>query len=219
MPHDHKERPILFSGEMVRAILEGRKTQTRRIVNVSSTLIDGSHVSPKTWRNYGLDFGRAFVDNGPSPAGNPGPYLKAPALRYGWQDETTHRLYPKWQLGDLLWVRETWGWNRCLHCPIHYRATEPEWKEKSVNPMARWYPSIHMPRSASRITLEVCKVRIERLAEITTADVLAEGIHHSAAAGAPIVAFKQLWDSLNAARGFSWDSNPWVWVVEFRRAV
>lgn len=180
-----KERPILFSASMVRAILEGRKTQTRRVVKRI----------PLEWLESGLhpDF-VAFPENGLSPYGQP---------------------------GDRLWVRESWAYHPDFPESTHraiYRA-DPGVE----NDVPRWRPSIHMPRWASRINLEVTGVRVERLQEISESDAKAEGCsvpeiiypdepkeHYSYAA-----AYKHLWESINGPG--SWDANPWVWVVEFRR--
>lgn len=177
------ERPIIFSGEMVRAILDGRKTQTRRVVK-------------------GAD---VWVDEGQTP-------IKCP---YG-------------KPGDLLWVRETFkefddgdmyykaDYN---YTPIHADDEEP----------IKWTPSIYMPRSASRITLRVKDVRVERVQEITGRDACKEGIQFRGINSGPpikgnlykenIQHFRALWDSINAKRGYGWDKKPWVWVVEFERWV
>ena len=167
-----KERPILFNGEMVRAILDGRKTQTRRVVK------------------------DCYLMGGP-----PEDYLLSRC--------------PFGQPGDRLWVRETWGHNGCLCCPIHYRATDPD--PDTGNPYFRWYPSIHMMRSASRITLEITNVRVERLNEITRGEAMEEGCPFSnmAAGIDPRDWFSDLWESINGAG--SWSFDPWVWVIEFRK--
>lgn len=199
-----KERPILFSGPMVRAILEGRKSQTRRIVREQDI---------------------PFVTNVTHQ------YLSG---------EWDQRPLPYGQIGDRLWVRETW------------RETENMWGYKAdnlVRPKAlkntdalisffsqhcttpvdalKWRPSIHMPRLASRLLLEVTNVRVERLQEISVNDALEEGItrnrygchRHNEIGGCVtmIEGFMELWDSINAQRGYGWDTNPWVWVVKFKR--
>ena len=166
------ERPILFNGPMVRAILDGRKTMTRRIVKAGTR--DDWNACP-----YGV-------------------------------------------IGDRLWVRETW---RCFggreyeyqqHQPsIIYRADDgPTHNEGG------WRPSIFMPRWASRITLEITGVRVERLQDISEADAEAEGCtgdHRADRDSDAAQEFRSLWNQINGKRA-SWDSNPWVWVVEFRRA-
>jgi hypothetical protein len=136
--------------------------------------------------------------------------------------------------GDRLWVKETWAIDaedvetaRRRHedvlldaCPVgpYYRATASDFDESSL----RWRPSIHMPRWASRISLEVTGVRVERLQAISEADAVAEGVHYELGEVKPDspnahrISFSTLWDELNAKRA-PWSSNPWVWVIEFRR--
>lgn len=117
-------------------------------------------------------------------------------------------------------MRETW-------CPSPdgpiYRATEEDAGSLEPDDRNIWKPSIHMPRWASRLTLEVVAVRVERVQEIAEADAMAEGVEYGLhLPGHPRQCtarwqFMKLWDSINAARGFGWDSNPWAWVVEFKR--
>ena len=230
-----KERPILFNGEMVRAILDGRKTQTRRPIKPQ----------PKEIKNGWWEWGYAY---GASKA-------TAPRL-CSWHAETWQResgtapidrYCPSGIPGDQLWVRETWGVHRLtgsagdkmyLEYPnVLYRADsstmlvidDEVWKY--VDGKFRWRPSIHMPRWASRITLEVTDVRVERLQEITDDDARSEGavnddwdewydnVRNYAIPGSrierPRDVFHYLWDSIYSKRGFGWDTNPWVWVVEF----
>lgn len=209
-----KERPILFSAPMVRAILDGRKTQTRRVVK-------------DRVKNGGQWFTRT-----PSDFAN---------------DEmlATYKC-PYGQPGDQLWVREAFRLDADFdhmspaeagaHCRDHdhgagalYEATE-----STDDGWGKLRPSIHMPRWASRITLEVTDVRVERLQEISETDAYAEGVtiptHYQFGGTACMtreqvnlrnearVTFEDLWDSLNAKRGYGWDVNPWVWVVTFKRA-
>jgi hypothetical protein len=183
-----KERPIIFSGEMVRAILDGRKTQARRVIKPQP-----GHVSEnvayrhKTYINW---------------------IIKCP---YG-------------QVGDGLWVRETWS-NVPIKSPkikmgVIYRADGEEAEENIKEGwqfMGKWKPSIHMPRWASRITLEITGVRVERVAEISFQDCMREGIQLVGKDTEEVrCAFKILWDSINAKRGYGWLVNPWCWVIEFR---
>ena len=174
-----RERPILFSGAMVRAILEGRKTQTRRVVKLPSSFK-------------------------PDPAhrGQDGPAILATVPWYA-------------QPGDRLWVRETYAKARG---GFIYRAD-------GTHTLARpWTPAIHMPRRACRIVLEVTGVRVERLHDISEEDARAEGMqpcHVNGEPYCPAVAqgrphrllFALTWDELYG----TWDQNPWVWVIEFRR--
>jgi len=203
-----KERPILFSGSMVRAILEGRKTQTRRIIK------------PQPWRIVGQDV-----------YGNVDDMI---FWRFGEkrEDWPTPNNCPYGQRGDRLWVRETWAKN-IQGCPngVTYRADHLNpLGDGPANPIT-WKPSIHMPRIASRITLEITTVRVEKLWSITEADALAEGITGPHHVGYPafrvpedskpryssaVAAFEALWDSINSKRA-PWSYNLWVWVLEFKR--
>lgn len=180
-----RERPILFSGPMVRAILEGHKTQTRRVVR---------------WPFSGQP-NADEMDN----AGDcvtiiaRGKFVKCP---FG-------------EVGDRLWVRETFatysgdgGTSGLL-----YRA-DPMFDTTTVFDWT-WKPSIHMPRWASRLSLEITQVRVERIQDITEEDAQAEGrTLQDFGSGGPGY-FPHTWDALNAKRGFSWEANPWVWVIGF----
>ena len=230
-----KERPILFKGEMVRAIQAGHKTQTRRLVTKATSLAG----VPWGW----LDFEDAFAD----PGIGSGAYLKT-IYRHPEDppdDATRDRVRCRIAVGDRLWVREThqiesnrgavyehdppfsdgrpvkwtdsddWGryWSQC-----HYRATEPT--HDLIDPAAGgepgdlgWRPSIFMPRWACRILLVVKAVRVERLQEISEGDALAEGVAPDYST-TPREAFAALWESINAKRA-PWSSDPWLWVVEF----
>lgn len=195
-----KERPILFSGPMIRAILEGKKTQTRRVMKPQPELWaqTGTYHYPLDKKPYrGAPIGSvAAIDAYRCPYGRP---------------------------GDHLWVRETWqetaGDGDVAH--VQYRATE----KLALNYLASgWRPSIFMPRAFSRIDLEITAVRVERVQEITGNDVIAEGIEFPNGTN-PQTAwrdrwepFRCVWDQINAKRGYPWSSNPWVWVVEFRLA-
>lgn len=212
-----RERPILFNAPMVRAILDGTKTQTRRVVKPRKD----------------LNFGVPLASHELAGEVNDGDFTNSP---YG-------------QPGDRLWVRETfqgpmweegtWDPDTDYHKPefCEYRADGgpmPEYVDFEDNLHQGWKPSIHMPRWASRITLEITGVRVERLRAISHDDALAEGVADFAATlndephpsgDSPEQAsrrlqwpqrqFRQLWDSINVPG--SWDANPWVWVVEFNR--
>jgi hypothetical protein len=218
-----KERPILFSSEMIRAILDGRKTQTRRVMKPQPDLSEWRFTG-ETWEKY-LGY----------PIGHDVP--KSP---YG-------------SIGDLLWVRETFLDGEDYPCSPHYDSEkESRWTYKADCPPDQWEniswkPSIFMPRSASRITLKITNIRVEQIQQISRDDAKAEGIDDSTLIykngderhnyrrseiyqkfGKPYgkgdvkVAderdcFAYLWDSINAKRGFSWGSNPFVWVIEFER--
>ena len=208
-----KERPILFSAPMVRAILEGRKTVTRRAMKVQPVL------NGKFWQVYGA----GWSDGVTSVPAVPGHSLST-KCPYGTP-------------GDRLWVRETWGlqvrhYGGGTGEHIVYRATNPDAiycksAEGQEYPV-KWKPSIHMHRHSSRILLEITEVRVERLQDITPEQVTAEGVSTRGEAmwgsqwwvDAPEQAiedarkdFADLWTST----GGNWDANPWVWVVEFKR--
>lgn len=168
------ERPILFSGEMVRAILAGTKTQTRREFKA---------------RNGGV-----------WPRLNDRPGM-----------QQILRNCPYGQPGDRLWVREAhFDATRLNEGCVLYRADDGASR-------FGWTPSIHMPRWACRIVLEIVSIRIEQLQSISHEDACAEGIESQrGGAAACIQRYQDLWESINGAG--SWDANPWVWVVEFKRA-
>lgn len=223
-----KERPILFSSPMVRAILGGRKTQTRRVLTRMNSFYDGVRAIPERWADLNFN-GKCFVDGGPSPVGNPGPYLHVPDIEM----DATHRIYPMWQPGDRLWVRET-----CCAAElvsgldgVRYIADDAFRPiENNQNAAYRWMElnsyrgrkgatvsPIHMPRWASRITLEITDVRVERLQEISEKDAEAEGVRNSLHLPGGRFArenFEHLWWRLHGDG--AWEANPWVWVVEFK---
>ncbi|PYC19783.1 hypothetical protein DMX02_14965 [Pseudomonas jessenii] len=195
-----KERPILFSAPMVRAILDGWKTVTRRPVKAQPH-------SRADIGNYGK--GQPFIRN-------PDVTKRNPECPFG-------------NPGDRLWVRETWA--RVGNGDpgyLTYRATYPDCLPPDLeNILAsgdiRWKPSIHMFRRDSRILLEITDVRVERLQDISRADIRAEGLQCPPELASDDVspnyrdwypaAWKELWNST----GGDWDANPWVWVIEFKR--
>lgn len=219
-----KEKPILFSNPMVRAILDGRKTQTRRVVKpqpfLSDTGIWYPSPTPGDSRNRkGLH------------------YASESHMRKGLPIDFCHHGAP----GDRLWVRETFRRaSYGLPDGIEYKAdnsltyfddstpSEVLWKARNLSRYGRWRPSINMPRWASRLTLEVTNVRVERLQEIAEEDAKAEGVEPWLYGHGPIVpsdgnwshcmyrdGFAQFWESINAKCGYGWKVNPWVWVIEF----
>jgi len=199
---------MLFKADMVRALLAGIKQQTRRLPTPRNCLVDGYATGAKRWSELDIASPDAFVDPGPSPAGNNGPYLKVPA-RAG---DTWHRVYPRVQVGDRIWVRETWGeFVRRPGVPV-YRADSDNVLGNS-NP---WRPAIHMPRWASRITLEITAVRAERLQAISQEDAMCEGVWTAGMAGHDHAgAYRALWEDINGIE--SWAANPLVWIYDFRR--
>lgn len=219
-----KERPILFSGPMVRAILEGRKTVTRRVL--------------KRQPEPG-DENKAFREAvPPSEAGNWSNRETWDGVPQQWVEGDTEYDWWKCPYGkstDRLWVRETFNCDDYRYpadAPIEeltesliFRADHDD-HCRCFEEGVTWRPSIFMPRWASRITLEMASVRVERLLEITEQDAKAEGVEirdilypdEPQSAYSYVEQFKLLWDSINAKRGYSWDSNPWVWRIEFQRA-
>lgn len=211
-----REIPILFSTPMVQAILEGRKTQTRRVIKPQPQIVSDYEwhwggTRPKAKRAGGAisSYGVDAVEHGSSSMVFQCPYGK---------------------LGDLLWVRETWGYSPGFYqndAPwnIIYRADGDD----QMSGLGRWYPSIHMKKENARIWLEVVSVRVERLHNMDYKDALAEGIFHHAGLDGyvssklgtdfhcsdPTISFMKLWCDINGPE--SWDANPWVWVVEFKK--
>lgn len=160
-----KEKPILFSTQMVKAILEGRKTMTRRIKKDQSDLSN-------------ILIGKC-------------PYEK----------------------GMRLWVKETFFNDADFEeQPIYvYKADNENYPRGSSG----WKPSIFMPRAASRITLEITNIKVERLQDITEQDALDEGVDCAPGWGLCQARFKQLWESINGQE--SWDANPFVWAITFKQ--
>lgn len=200
-----RELPILFNGDMVRAILDGRKTQTRRPIKPqppegTSRIICGEDGDQALCLSEyeGGEFSQ-HID----------PWRKCP-----------------YAVGDHLYVRETWA-DPCNAGIIAYRADQATAYEN-----IKWRPSIHMPKWAARLWLEVTEVRVEPVRGIDGMDALSEGITLPAETEETfqlcpnewplyedelIAPFRELWDATYAKRGLGWDANPWVWVYEFRR--
>ena len=193
-----KEHPILFSGEMVEEILSGGKTQTRRVIKPQPVLMSGG-----IWY----------------PSSNPGDRKNRTGLHYANEKHMRKGMpidfCPYGQPGDNLWVRESW---RPLEDDVPVSKLRPgdqiyfraDYIGEALE--GQWRPSIHMPHWASRITLKIVNIRIERVQEITPIDAALEGFSPDRY---QIIDFKNLWNSINAKRGYGWDVNPWVWVIEF----
>lgn len=204
-----KERPILFSAPMVRAILEGRKTVTRRAVKATKAHAHGFMMLDhgNGWWPY-----NAFGDFTSDHEG-----MKYPIAR------------PYGKVGDRLWVREAWQADAQVNEvaprelshgePIRYPADGASRQTGcSMITQGKTRPSIHMPRWASRILLEITDVRVERLQDISEEQAKAEGPNWPVADHLEMawrVQFRTLWESINGAE--NWNANPWVWVVEFKR--
>lgn len=204
-----KETPIIMSGNHPKLVLDGTKTMTRRVIKPQ----------PKPYLGYMMNYeGTGAIQCGADYPDTDEDFVKCP---YG-------------QVGDRLWVRETFTWV--------YIAEKDPWKDRAIadgtfrrmpngEPVkmcykadgyeigARWYPSIHMPRWASRITLEITEVRVERVQEISDTDARNEGITPDFIVWGDCCytdGFIRLWNSLNAKRGYGWEVNPWVWVISFK---
>ena len=203
-----KERGIIFNGEMVRAILDGSKTQTRRIVKVKPE-----------YDQLGL----RFITDSSNPS-KIGKYIWTESNATGHIQRSKPFKCPFGKVGDHLWVRETWAEaggsspelqlyraNYPTHVPSKYENVPPS---ESI----RWTPSIHMPRWASRITLEITDIRVERLQAITLGDICKEigcGLYDFKPATHGFSVWEDTWKSIYGQD--SWQSNPFVWVVEFKR--
>ena len=241
-----RELSILFNGEMVRAIREGRKTQTRRVIKPQpeSQLIFCEQLGFSAWEDPNLNL-----------------------------DEGRQRCCPYGVVGDRLWVREHWGYLGCsskmcggedevnearviyhaddsrrevrfdsfdemmrqtpkqnIRLPKGFDELDELDKEVIYNDLiTKWWkskksiPSIHMPRWASRLAPVVTDVRVQRVQDISAEDAIAEGVMpeqnslaHKGGHEQLVLDFKYLWDSINKKRGFGWDVNPWVWAVTFK---
>jgi len=205
------KKPILFSGEMVRAILDGRKTQTRRVMNPEPPLF---YLGAGGWYPHSEHSKKKHYVNKEH-------FLKGVPVDFS----------PYGQPGHKLWVRETW-WKIPEPTPKELRDGADTWPLAAYpatdnnEDYLEWgwkrKPSIHMPRWASRILLTVENIRIERLQDVSEDDAIQEGCSyqikdskyfHRSARGA----FMLTWNRINAKRGYGWSANPWVWVVTFRR--
>jgi len=195
-------RGIIFNTEMVKAILDRRKTQTRRIVKSNHwpvPIADGFE-----WCLHETKDGRWEVG----------------ALNKGTGEGSFHSYIncPYGKPGDIIWVRETFLAVGGLDCPnprIIYRASDHDW----VSPA--WQSSTQLPEKYARLFLKIKDIRVERVQDITGEDAKSEGVAGSDRKGVPYgnckIAFMALWDKINYKRGFGWSVNPWCWVMEFER--
>ena len=187
-------KPILFNTDMVRAILEGRKTVTRRVVKPQPPVT--AHIA-KVRNDYGWSF---------------------------WEDDPQkHYMKPPYRPGDILWVKETWraGPGQYLYRAWAGAGMEPDKQDAAMREMGlKWRPSIHMPREAARIFLRVTDVRVERLDDMTTDDVFMEGVFPTRTYEHIRDRWHQVWNSTIKPKDrttYGWEANPWVWVIRFDR--
>lgn len=207
----NKELPIIFSTEMVKAILSGRKTQTRRII--------------KQQKDFALNVKVGWIPKAFNDGSN----------QYAFWYDSKYTIpafrCPFGKVGDKLWVRETWQTTKGLFgddddaFSYLYKADNPSGKYPNFT-IEKWKPSIFMPKFASRITLEITDIRVERIQDISDKDVEAEGfttshyycdekVGHVCTSGRDL--FINRWNWLNAKRGYSWENNRFVWVIEFKK--
>lgn len=201
LPAQTKERPILFSGPMVRAILDGKKTQTRRVIKPQplGDYLYLSDINPQYACFTGSSARRC-------PYGKIGDRL--------WVRETFCIVNDR-EFGGNLWVD--------YRATPKYSKEAPAGWENAPNDIAalKWKPSIHMPRKLSRINLEITDIRVERVQTITEEDAKSEGAFDMNCGIHGITSYKagfeNLWNEINKKRGYGWDKNPWVWVVTLKR--
>jgi hypothetical protein len=234
-----RELPILFSGDSVRAILCGQKWQTRRVVSFQNSTVLG-YGSKVLWGKIDLNSSETYRDPGPDPFGTGGyEYLHA-RVRNPDEDGEFYRVRPRWEAGDRLWVRETWRPDNALkdggipRLGIKFKEGI-QWRCGNPDQSGKWKSPIFMPRWASRITLEILGVRVERLQEISDEDAVADGVgagftmnggwpdygHISKTGVSELtqdtarMSYATLWDSLHG-KG-AWDRNYFIWVIDFKR--
>lgn len=196
-------KPILFNIKMVRAILEGRKTVTRRLIKPSQM----QGIAPDRCPNHTPE---EFV--------NEKPLLFSPYCDMTDEDMIKSIFKAPYQVGDILYIRETW---REYNGKYFFKANEPkEYDDYKTNP--KWKPSIHMPKEAARIFLKVTDVRVERLQDITPKQAGNEGVSWETDNSGQFRRwrFHELWDSTINKKDLDecgWNANPWVWVIEFEK--
>lgn len=226
-------KPIIFSGSSIQAILDGRKTQTRRVVMPANPF--NRHAE----RNGGYKQGDGLWIDGYSALDTPTNSVKDYSISSYWMDKDYYiKTYAPYKPGDVLWVRETWRttdyeyidgqWSASVQFKADMACGERLfWNDGDSNSYGctGWRPSIHMPRAAARLFLRVADVRVERLHDISGEDCIREGVEQEAMeVGAEFTRglFSAIWDEINAKRGYPWEANPWeanpwVWVYTFER--
>ena len=217
-------KPILFNTDMVKAILNGRKTVTRRVIKpqplgrIAYIMAGYKHGS---WSYPCADTYKYWGDKWKEPEGLS-------------NEERNRHWAPPCHTDDILYVRETWGdYRECTEdgggVYVLYRADYPDGAKQVTHPdgivyeLPKWHPSIHMPKGAARIFLRVTDVRVERLQDMKMSDIQAEGVVPVSVNGGQwqqwqMDYMKPVWNKTIKNRGrYGWDANPWVWVIEFER--
>jgi len=207
---DVRLRPILFRTELIPQIIDNIKTQTRRIITKRNSSCGSANFDD-------LDLSKAFIDDY---------YLKAPKII---NDDTIHRIFPKYEIDDQFYVKETY----CEQSgDIYFKA---DWnKEQPVNMIfdkLKWKSSLFMPKEFSRIKLKIINIKAQRLQQLNGNDAIVEGVINLPRSKnfnelipelqeqykcAALDFFRELWNNINKKPGFTWNDNPWVWVIQFR---
>lgn len=214
LTNGRKEHPILFSGPMVKAILEGRKTQTRRVIKPQPDSRPGMDCTRLIFKRR--DGVAPLVDTAAEEAGFMCPYgLSGDRL---WVRESAYIAPPNFSDADEVDAKH-WDYDGKPRLVGYAASMGGESVRCATDYGVKKTPSIHVPRWASRITLEITNVRVERLMDITDEDIRAEGVTEGDGIwdGSLRAAWANGWNAINEKRGYSWLHNPWVWVIEFRK--
>ncbi len=227
-----KSHGLIFTGALMPRIIDGSKTRTMRLITRANSLIDGGPAYERVWSE--LDWSTAWVDEGPSPAGNAGPYLHVARPSHG----TVHRVYPRIRVGDTIWARETWQYAKSgTKNAVAFRAAG----DTHDVPFAGWRSPLHLRRTDSRWTSPpLARVYPQRPQGLNEREALAEGIElkvcdqtivcrNYAADGEwfqdwseydpgftetpTIASFRSLWEAINGPK--SWEQNPLCWVYDW----
>ncbi len=217
-----REHPLLCNTQVVQAILSGRQTQDRRPITKANSIIseggdwdlldfEGKSIHGDPFRGNDIKAPHTWKDGKPET----GQYLHVP---YDWEeDQKVYRIYPRWEVGDRLWVREA--------C---YKTISGLWVYKVDNfplPISLDYtnrksiPSIFMPRHAARVILEITGIRAGRIQKITYEEAIAEGCKRQESPDdiSPVWQFKELWDFLYEKKGYGWDTDCWTWIYDLKK--
>lgn len=203
-----EEKPIKFTTEMVRATIAGNMTTMRHVIKSSGNKMHHG----KLLCDWGLSKEPQFQDG-----------VVSWELQTDVDDSEIFITKCPWEVGQILWVREWWRDTSIKPHLAHTYTYQADWSPAYVKNSWPWNMPLHMPRRAARLFLKVKNIRVERLQDITGRDVLAEGIDNGKSnptmgerwENMQRLAFQELWDERNSERGYGWDLNPWVFVVEF----